>query len=77
MIIRTDAVTRGIMLKGKRIVILSVRVDQPLADAVRQLADADDRPVSNYVERLLRKHVAEQGLELDKPDKPEKKGRKS
>jgi hypothetical protein len=65
------------MLKGKRVVILSVRVDQPLADAVRQLADADDRPVSNYVERLLRKHVSEMGIDLSKPAKPEKKGRKA
>lgn len=70
MNIRSDAAIRGTMAKEKRLVILSVRVDQPLAEAVRQLAEADDRPVSNYIERLLRQHVAEKGLGVPKPDKP-------
>ena len=58
-----------LMPKEKRLVILSVRVDDALAAAMRELAEADDRPLSNYVERLLRKHAVEQGKDLDKPQK--------
>ena len=63
------------MAKGKRLVILSVRVDDELAAAVKQLAEADSRPVSNYIEVWLRKHVTEKGVDLSKTDKP--KGRKA
>jgi hypothetical protein len=63
------------MAKEKRLVILSVRVDDALAAAVKLLADADSRPVSNYIEVLLRKHVSEKGVDLSKVEKP--KGRKS
>ena len=52
------------MAKEKKLVILSVRVDDALAAAVKQLADADSRPVSNYIEVLLRKHVTELGVDL-------------
>ncbi len=55
------------MAKEKRIVILSVRVDETLASAIRELADADSRPISNYIEVLLRKHVAEKGVDIGKP----------
>jgi hypothetical protein len=61
-------------MKEKRDVILSIRVDDALAAAVRQLAEADSRPVSNYVELLLRRHVEERGVNLDK--KPKKSGSK-
>jgi hypothetical protein len=54
------------MAKEKRIVILSVRVDETLASAIRELADADSRPISNYIEVLLRKHVADKGLNVGK-----------
>jgi predicted transcriptional regulator len=78
---RVDAARCGVMAKGKRLVILSVRVDDALATAVKQLADADSRPVSNYIEVWLRKHVTAQGIDLDKVDeaKPVKapKGRKT
>jgi hypothetical protein len=59
-------------MKEKRIVILSVRVDDALAKAIRELAEADRRPLSNYVEVLLRKHVAEKGLDTDKPKRKPK-----
>jgi hypothetical protein len=59
-------------MKEKRIVILSVRVDDALAKAIRELAEADRRPLSNYVEVLLRKHVAEKGLDADKPKRKPK-----
>jgi hypothetical protein len=67
------------MAKEKRLVILSVRVDDTLSEAVRQLAEADSRPISNYVELLLKKHVAEKGIDLGKiavRPRPKRKGRK-
>ena len=57
------------MAKEKQLVILSVRVDDALAAAIKDLAEADDRPLSNYIERLLRKHAVEQGKELGKAEK--------
>jgi|KBSSwiStaDraftv2_1062776.scaffolds.fasta_scaffold749273_2 hypothetical protein len=63
------------MAKEKKLVILSVRVDDALAAAVKQLADADSRPVSNYIEVLLRKHVTELGVDLAARP-PEKRGQK-
>jgi hypothetical protein len=66
----------GAMAKGKRLVIMSVRVDDALAAALKQLAEADSRAVSNYVEIVLRKHVTAQGIDLakqaDKPANPRK-----
>jgi hypothetical protein len=61
-----------LMAREKRLVILSVRVDDALAAAVKQLAEADSRPVSNYIEVWLRKHVTEQGVDLSKMAKPAK-----
>jgi hypothetical protein len=55
------------MAKEKRVVILSVRVDETLANAIRELAEADSRPISNYIEVLLRKHVADKGIDPGKP----------
>jgi hypothetical protein len=60
------------MAKEKRLVILSVRVSDALAEAVKALAEADTRTVSNYVEALLKKHVAEQGIDIGEPKKPTK-----
>jgi hypothetical protein len=54
------------MAKEKRVVILSVRVDDTLANAIRQLAEADSRPISNYIEVLLRRHVADKGIDIGK-----------
>jgi hypothetical protein len=61
------------MAKEKRLVILSVRVSDALAEAVKALAEADTRTVSNYIEVLLQKHVAEKGVDLSKATKPAKK----
>jgi hypothetical protein len=55
------------MAKEKRLVILSVRVSDALAEAVKALAEADTRTISNYIEVLLQKHVAEKGVDLGKP----------
>lgn len=47
--------------------ILSVRVSDDLADAIRGLAEADERPISKYIEMLLRRHASEKGVAIDKP----------
>jgi hypothetical protein len=60
------------MAKEKRLVILSVRVSDALAEAVKALAEADTRTVSNYIENLLKKHVAEHGYDIGEPKKAEK-----
>jgi hypothetical protein len=61
------------MAKEKRIVILSVRVDDTLAKAIRELAEDDSRPVSNYIELLLRRHAIERGkMPTEKPAKGRK-----
>jgi predicted transcriptional regulator len=57
------------------VVILSVRVDDTLARAIRELAEADRRPVSNYVQLLLEKHVAEKSAEAGKPHEGAKRQR--
>jgi hypothetical protein len=66
------------MTKGKRLVTWSIRVDDALDAAVRQLATKDLRTVSNYVEMVVRKHIAELGIDLGaQPEaKPIKRGRK-
>jgi hypothetical protein len=69
------------MAKGKRLVTWSIRVDDKLNAAVKALADKDLRTMSNYIEMVVRKHVADLGIDLadaPKPPKPEKpaKGRK-
>jgi predicted transcriptional regulator len=66
MIFEPQAVSLAGMAKEKRDVILSIRVDDALARVIRELAAADNRPLSNYVDQLLRKHVAEKGIDLSK-----------
>jgi hypothetical protein len=60
------------MTQEKREVILSVRVSEDLADAIRGLADADERPLSKYIEMLLRRHASEKGLDVGKPKRSAK-----
>jgi hypothetical protein len=66
------------MTKGKRLVTWSIRVDDALNDVVQQLAKKDLRTVSNYVEMVVRKHIADLGIDLGaQPEtKPTKRGRK-
>ena len=52
------------MRKGKRLVTWSIRVDDALDAAVKQLAEKDLRTVSNYVELVIRQHVASLGIDL-------------
>ncbi len=38
---------------------LAFRIPADLKESLQRLADADDRSLSNYVERALRQHVEE------------------
>jgi predicted transcriptional regulator len=65
------------MQKGKRLVTWSIRVDDELDAVVKRLAEKDLRTVSNYVEMVVRKHLADQGIEVGasaekRPEKPAK-----
>ena len=56
------------MKAEKKTVILSVRVDAAIGEAIQAFAEEEDRTVSKYLERLVRKHVAEkQGVDAAKP----------
>jgi len=58
----------------KKTMILTVRIEESVAKALKSLAEADDRKLSPYIARLLKKHVeAERGAVSEA--KP--KGRKS
>lgn len=37
----------------------TIRLDQDVREALQALADADDRSLANYIERLLRQHVSD------------------
>lgn len=39
---------------------LSITLDENVAQGVRQLAEADDRSVSQYINLLLRQHITTQ-----------------
>ncbi|MBO0763013.1 MAG: hypothetical protein J2P50_00220 [Hyphomicrobiaceae bacterium] len=59
------------MPKEKRLVVLSTRVDETLAKAIKELAEEDGRPVSSYLERLVLRHAIERGK---MPDPKKAKG---
>ena len=44
----------------KKTVIIHIRVEEDLAEALQRLAEADERKLSPYVARVLRGHVAAQ-----------------
>ena len=37
----------------------TIRLDQEIREALQELAASEDRSLANYIERLLRQHVAE------------------
>lgn len=39
---------------------LSITLDEDVAEAVRRLAEEDDRSVSQYINLVLKNHLAEQ-----------------
>ncbi|MDI6688622.1 MAG: hypothetical protein QME06_10440 [Desulfobacterales bacterium] len=50
---------------------LSFKVDPQLKDALQQLADEENRSLSNYVVTVLMKHLQEHGIDWRK-EKPKK-----
>lgn len=48
------------MKAPKKLDPISIRLDQPLKEALEDLAKTDERPLSQYVTRVLRQHVADQ-----------------
>jgi len=44
-----------------RTVTLHIRIEEALADALKAMADADERKISPYVARVLRRHVETDG----------------
>lgn len=38
---------------------VSITLDGPVLDQIKLLADADDRPVSSYINLVLREHLAQ------------------
>lgn len=44
-------------MKGKKDVIRSVRYDKELYAKLSELAEADNRSVTNYIETVLKAHV--------------------
>jgi predicted transcriptional regulator len=46
----------------KKTMILTIRIEESVAKALKGLAEADERKLSPYIARLLRRHVeAERG----------------
>jgi predicted DNA-binding protein len=40
-------------------IVISFRVPETLKEGLERLADADDRSLSNYIERVLKAHLDE------------------
>jgi hypothetical protein len=57
----------------KKIVMVHIRLEEPIADALKRLAMADDRKLATYIGRVLKKHVISEGAyveaEATKPGK--------
>jgi predicted transcriptional regulator len=45
----------------KKTMILTIRVEESLAKALKSLAEADERKLSAYAARVLRRHAEERG----------------
>ena len=73
------------MAREKKLTVLSIRVDDTLAQAIKELALEDERPVSTYLERIIRQHAAERGKNVtarlpraeQRAKKPAKGGKRS
>ena len=53
--------------KGTKEAAMGYRIPQWLKDELQQLADADDRKLGPYVQRVLEQHVAAKKAESGKP----------
>jgi hypothetical protein len=61
----------------KKIVMVHIRLEEPIADALKRLAKADDRKLATYVARVLKKHVVAEGEYAEPAETKPKGGRKS
>jgi hypothetical protein len=52
---------------------LSFKVDIAFKEALEQLANAENRSLSNYVQTVLLNHLKEHGIDPSTPSKPPKK----
>lgn len=60
----------------KKIVMVHIRLEEGVEQAIRRLAERDDRKLATYISRLLKRHAIEEGeyeeLAPAKPAKPRK-----
>lgn len=45
---------------------LTITVDSDVIEKIKKLAEEDDRTVSQYIDRVLKKHLVSMGLYSDK-----------
>ena len=45
------------MIMGIEKKVLSIRLDEAFIDELRELAKAENRPLSNFIETVLKEHV--------------------
>jgi hypothetical protein len=57
--VNTNAATTTIMERSKKLDPISIRLDPDVKAALEELAKADDRSLSAYINRTLRQHVEE------------------
>jgi predicted transcriptional regulator len=58
------------MAGAKKMIVLSTRVSEEVADKLKKLADAKEWTSSKYIERLIRQHVEEEEAKAKKGRKP-------
>ena len=49
--------------------VISFKVDSWIKEALQKLASSETRPLSNYILRILLKHLEEKGIDPPKPPK--------
>ena len=43
---------------------VSITLDWPVLEAVRRLSEEDDRPLSSYINLVLKEHLAEKSISI-------------
>jgi predicted transcriptional regulator len=51
----------------KKTMILTIRVEESVGKALKELAEADERKLSAYVARVLRRHIDAETKDKAKP----------
>ena len=60
----------------KKIVMVHIRLEEPIADALKRLAKADDRKLASYVARVLKRHAIDEGEYSEAAEPKTRGGRK-